>query len=212
MKKIVIFDMDGTLIDSGRDITVSINHVRRVVYNLEPLSQEYIVEVINRDKRNLALLFYETKEFEPPARELFEQHYLQQCTRSTTVYDGIRETLDQLKGGGVLLSVATNAPSLFAHRMLSHLEILACFDLVIGGRDVANLKPHPDMLHTILNEYGFEKERDLALMVGDNNKDMEAAARAGIKGIFATWGFSPHGQAATIIDHPQTIFDLLDIC
>ena len=75
MKKIVIFDMDGTLLDSKKDITISVNHIRKRHYSLEPLSEEFIVEAINMEVRNLPFLFYGTQEYEDSDRVVFEQHY-----------------------------------------------------------------------------------------------------------------------------------------
>jgi len=72
MQKIVIFDMDGTLIDSKKDITISINHIRHIHHNLAPLSEEFVVEAINMDVRNLPKLFYETEVYEDKDKILFE--------------------------------------------------------------------------------------------------------------------------------------------
>jgi phosphoglycolate phosphatase len=207
--KIVIFDMDGTLIDSGRDITASVNHVRKKVYGLGPLTISFVIEAINRDQRNLALLFYEKTTYEPEAKTIFEDHYHDQCVQTPCLYSGIGQLLDELAGDGVCLSVATNAPAVFAGRMLNHLGVADTFDKIIGSEDVKRSKPHPDMLHLILDEYGFTPERDFAIMVGDNGKDMEAARRAGIPGAFVTWGFSPQGEGDFVCDHPDELLQLV---
>ena len=68
MKKIVIFDMDGTLIDSKKDITISVNYVREKNHSLPPLSEEFIVNAINKKERNLAYLFYQTQTYEHKLR------------------------------------------------------------------------------------------------------------------------------------------------
>jgi phosphoglycolate phosphatase len=207
--QIVIFDMDGTLIDSGRDITASVNHVRKTVYGLGPLTISFVIEAINRDKRNLALLFYERATYEPEAKTVFEAHYHDQCVQTPRLYSGIGQLLDELAGDGVRLSVATNAPAVFAGRMLTHLGVADIFDEIIGSADVEKSKPHPAMLHLILDNYGFNPKRDFALMVGDNSKDMEAARRAGIPGAFVTWGFSPVGVGDFVFEHPDELLQLV---
>ncbi len=207
--EIVIFDMDGTLVDSGHDITTSVNHVRKCVYGLGPLSVEYVVEAINRDQRNLALLFYETPLYEPEARREFECHYHHQCIRTPRLYEGISELLDALARRKSRLSVATNAPARFAGRMMAHLALEPFFDRIIGSEDVARSKPHPDMLLALLDGYGYTPGRDRALMVGDNGKDMEAARLAGIPGAFATWGFSREGKGDVTLSRPDEILDVL---
>jgi len=92
--KVVIFDMDGTLLDSKKDITISVNYIRELHYNLPPLSEEFIVEAINMDVRNLPKLFYGTENYEEKDREVFEIHYALQCTQNPYLYEGMKETLE----------------------------------------------------------------------------------------------------------------------
>lgn len=206
--KVVIFDMDGTLLDSQKDITISVNYVRELNYKLPPLSEKYIVDVINMEVRNLPKLFYNTEVYEENARDIFEEHYFEQCIQNPYLYEGIKETLTKLKESGIKTSVATNAPTKFARRMLSHLKVEHMFDVIVGADKVKASKPSPEMLEYILNHYGFDKESHKAWMIGDNSKDMISANKAGIEAIFATWGFSSKS------DHEKTIYmpkDILDI-
>ena len=108
---VVIFDMDGTLINSKDDITTSINYVRKNFYALAPLSENSVVDAINSDHQNLALEFYERTEYEDGAREMFETHYHKQCTESAEMYEGIKELIETLHARGIKMGVATNAPT-----------------------------------------------------------------------------------------------------
>jgi phosphoglycolate phosphatase len=209
MQKIVIFDMDGTLIDSKKDITVSVNYVRQKNHNLPPLSEEFIVEAINMHERNLPYLFYETQTYEQSDRELFEKHYKEQCIKHPYLYDGIEALLHTLREKGVKMSVATNAPTLFAKSMLEHLEVAGLFDMIVGADKVQASKPNPDMIHMILDFYAYDKEQDSAWMIGDNSKDIESAKRAGIKAIFAAWGFSDDGAYDIVVKEPKEIADIV---
>ncbi len=209
MQKIVVFDMDGTLIDSKKDITISVNYVRNFHYNLPSLSEEYIVEVINMEVRNLPKLFYETDIYETKARLTFEEHYATQCTQNPYLYEGIRYTLSSLKDAGVKMSVATNAPTIFASTMLSHLGVAEMFDVIMGADRVSESKPNPEMLYKILDFYNYNKNKDSAWMIGDNSKDMLCAKNAGIEALFATWGFTSQGVHDVILKDPTEVLGIV---
>ncbi|MFT7860575.1 MAG: HAD family hydrolase [Sulfurimonas sp.] len=209
MQKIAIFDMDGTLIDSKKDITISVNYVREINHSLEPLSESFVVEAINMHQRNLAKLFYGTELYEERDRVIFEKHYKEQCIQNPYLYEGVGELLDTLKENEIKLSVATNAPTVFAKTMLESLQVVEHFDLVIGADKVKKSKPHPDMLHYILEHYNYLDTRDNAWMIGDNSKDMEAANNAGINSVFAAWGFSSYGTHDLIANSPHEVAELI---
>lgn len=209
MQRIVIFDMDGTLIDSATDITLSINHVRNHHYGLGNLSERFVVDAINAAERNLAKLFYETEHYDEAAKALFEEHYHMQCIQNVRAYNGITETLNQLHTQGCLLCVATNAPSRFAKRMLSHLQLSDYFSHIIGADNVQFPKPHPEMIQMHLEHHGFIHTRDRAWMIGDNKKDMDAAASANITGIFAAWGFSDNGDGDYLVSDPSELSSII---
>ena len=205
MSKIVIFDMDGTLINSSRDITLSINHVRLTCYSLPPLPEQFVIDSINAHDRNLATLFYQTKEYDTQAKELFESHYYDQCIQNVHTYDEIIDTLSHLSSNGCLMSVATNAPSVFAKRMLTHLGIAEYFSCIIGADNVDQPKPNPQMIELILNHHGYDAHRDQAWMIGDNSKDMQAAKSANVGTIFAAWGFSDMGEGDYVAYAPSEV-------
>ena len=204
--KIAIFDMDGTLLDSAKDITISINEVRRINHKLDGLSEDFVVEAINRDQRNLAELFYGTELYELRDKIMFEDHYHQQCIQNVYLYDGVKESLRMLRDKSVKISVATNAPTKFAHRMLETCGVFECFDFIVGADRVSKPKPDKEMLEQILKGYGYQKGHK-ALMIGDNSKDMKAALHAGIDSAFATWGFSPHCEDYKIVSNPLDILE-----
>lgn len=209
MKKIVIFDMDGTLINSSRDITISINHVRSKCYLLPALEEQFVIDAINAHDRNLALLFYQTPSYEARAKELFESHYYEQCIQNVHAYDDIVDTLVQLNAQGCLMGVATNAPSVFARRMLTYLGIVKYFSCIVGADNVDQPKPNPQMLEKILDYHSYDKHCDQAWMIGDNSKDIQAARSVNIGTIFAAWGFSSQGEGDYVAHNPLDVHKII---
>ncbi len=198
--------MDGTLVDSAKDITISVNFVRQKNHNLPPLSEDYIVKAINKKDRNLAKLFYNTEIYEERDRELFEAHYHEQCIQNPILYDGILELLEDLKTDGVMMAVATNAPTLFAKRILGSLGVDGYFFKIIGA-DRAKPKPDPAMIEMILNGLEYSK----AWMVGDNPKDIEVAKNANIGAIYAKWGFCSEVEHDIVTNHPMDVLESIGV-
>ena len=186
MKKLIIFDMDGTLINSGDVIVNTINFVR-VNLQLPPIDKETMLHQINNPDINAAEFFYGTKEFTQEQTKLFGDYYDKNCIKDIKLYDGIKELLEQLSKK-YILSVATNASSDFANKMLKHLDIKKYFDLVVGANMVKAPKPSADILLFALKYFNL-KVQD-AMLIGDSNKDKKAAEQIGMKYYLVDWGFS----------------------
>ncbi|WP_121626270.1 HAD family hydrolase [Poseidonibacter antarcticus] len=190
--RLIMFDMDGTLINSGFAITNSINYVRENL-GLEELERNYILEKLNEPDINSAEFFYGTKEFTPKQTKLFEEYYDKHCLSDLVLYDGIAKLINDLKGD-FKLAVATNANSLYARRMLNHVGIGENFSTILGYDSVKNPKPHPEMVNKILNKYSVSNTN--AQMIGDSHKDIIAATKAGVDSVLVNWGFSNHEKDA----------------
>ena len=186
MIKSVIFDMDGTLLDSSQAMTISVNHVRKS-YGLAPIEKEYLEFIINEPCVDLPMKLYDVKEYSQEHRERFAEHYLANANLHVKPYEGTYELLESLHVKGLTLSIATNASDFFARNMLEGQGMLDFFSFIIGANNVENSKPNPDMLHHISNI----SEIPLAnsLLVGDSIKDEGAAKKANIDFLFASWGY-----------------------
>ncbi len=208
-KHIVIFDMDGTLVDSAQDITSAINMVRHEI-KLSPLNKETIIDAINGKHEKLAKIFYDTDVYVASHRDMFESFYHDECIKNVYLYEGVLEVLKHLRNNNVACSVATNAPSNFAKRILNHLNVDHYFDYIYGA-DHYTSKPHPEMIHAILSNYGYDKTKDyMPLMVGDSIKDVLAGENAFIKPVHIQWGFSKESLKNSI-KHPEKLLDHINI-
>lgn len=203
--RLIMFDMDGTLIDSGFAITNTINYVR-VNLGFEKLEKNYILEKVNDPSINSAEFFYGTKEFTAQQTKLFEEYYNKHCLSDLVLYNGISKLIDDLKNDFVL-AVATNANSQYAHKMLNHVGIGHHFKTILGYDSVKNPKPHPEMVHKILDIHNISNFN--AQLIGDSHKDIMAATKAGVDSVLVNWGFSNHQKDAieTVEELEKRIFD-----
>jgi len=184
--KLIIFDMDGTLIDSGNVITNTINFVRKNL-GLEYIEKDIMLEQLNNPDINSAEFFYGTSEFTEEQTKLFTKYYDEHCVKDIRLYGGIEELLKSLKKDYVL-SVATNASQPFAKKMLDFLNISKYFKYIIGADMVKNPKPAPDMILKTLEVLNIKKEE--SMLVGDSLKDLRSAKNAKIDFALVSWGFS----------------------
>jgi len=203
--RLIMFDMDGTLIDSGFAITNTINYVR-VNLGFEKLEKNYILEKVNDPSINSAEFFYGTKEFTQQQTKLFEEYYNQHCLSDLVVYDGISKLLESLKDN-FILAVATNANSQYAHKMLNHVGLAHHFKTILGYDSVKNPKPHPEMVNKILDIHKVSNQN--AQLIGDSHKDIMAATKAGVDSVLVNWGFSNHEKDAieTVEELEKRIFE-----
>lgn len=186
--KLIMFDMDGTLINSGVAITNTINYVRENL-GFEKMEKDFILEKVNDPDINAAEFFYGTKDFTEQQKVLFEEHYNANCLSNLELYNGIEKLIDDLKSD-FTLTVATNANSVFAKKMLDYVGIGQHFKTILGYDSVQNPKPHPEMVNKILNKHEIHKHN--AQLIGDSHKDTMAASKAGVDSVLVNWGFSNH--------------------
>ena len=191
-KKLIIFDMDGTLVDSSITIANAINYVRKNL-GFEPMVQEHILRLINDHTINPAQVFYHAKAFDRDHERWFSEYYTKNHQNELALYGGIKELLENLKAKGHSLAVATNAYRVSAIESLTHLEVHHFFDGIACYDDVPRGKPHPDMLHKLLDDLSHSSHE--ALFIGDGPRDELASKHAEIDYIMVDWGFTEHVEA-----------------
>lgn len=186
--KTALFDLDGTLIDSREDLALAVNLTRQD-FGLAPKSVEAVVSCVGEGVRILI------QRAIPERPDLWEEmlvhqrkHYGDHLLDRTTLYPGVKETLQALGDAGWKLGVVTNKPSAATLRILEGLGMLGFFDAVVGGGDCPALKPDPAPLLLAAQRMGVELAPQ-DWMVGDNFTDLEAGARAGLRRCFCRYGF-----------------------
>ncbi len=204
---LVIFDMDGTLVNSSQLLANAINHVRAQL-DLPPMPQSAIIGQVNNLQINPAQYFYEVDQFEPIHERWFSEYYSAHHATELQLYDGIRSLLMQLHDRGIAIALATNAYRISALESLEHLGIASLFDAVACHDDVIHPKPAPDMLYRILEELHIPKES--AVFVGDGPRDEEAAEAAGIDYIMVDWGYTEHEEGKRVVRSVEELWKILE--
>jgi phosphoglycolate phosphatase len=205
-KKLIIFDMDGTLVNSSITIANAINYVRKNL-GFEPMDEEHILRLVNDHTINPAQTFYHAKAFDADHEKWFSEYYSKNHETELVLYKGIKELLIALKEQGKKLAVATNAYRGSTIESLTHLEVFDLFDGIACYDDVLQGKPHPDMLYKLLDELDFTE--DEAIFIGDGPRDEMAAKEAKIDYIMVDWGFTDHANAVCTVDELKGL--LLDV-
>lgn len=209
----VIFDLDGTLLNTLEDLTDSVNYamkkygfpthtideVRRFVGNgLQKLMEQALPAEV--EEKTFIQVF-----------EDFRTYYGAHCAVKTQPYDGIPELLDALRAQGMKLAIVSNKGD-FAVQELNELYFKGKIEVAIGEREGIRRKPAPDTVCEALKRLGSDREH--AVYVGDSDVDIKTAENAGLVCVSVTWGFrdrdflSEHG-AVNFADTPGEILDFL---
>ena len=193
MPQVIIFDLDGTLIDSRQDLTTAVN-LTRAYYNLEPLSMETVCSYIGNGTRNLIERSLPEDIDIDEALPIMKRFYYAHLTDETILYPGVQEGLKKLTATGRKLAVITNKPDEAAKIVLEKLGVDKYFDEIIGGGGGHPLKPEPDALLYFAKKWNADLKE--SWMVGDHYTDLESGTRAGMKCCWASYGFGdPKGFA-----------------
>lgn len=194
----VVFDLDGTLIDSAPDLAAAIN---RMLADLggEPLSVPEVRRMIGDGVAMLvarALAARQCEHVDPAAASrLFMQHYESDATQCTTAFPGVEEALRSLSAVGIPLALCTNKPARITADILESLGLDRYFARVVGGDSLPFRKPDPRVLLAILE--GFDARPEGALLVGDSEVDAATAGAAGVPFVLMKHGYH-RGPVAAI--------------
>ncbi len=196
--ELLIFDLDGTLIDSKLDLALSVNAMLAHM-GLPPLEMEVVSSYVGNGAPILmrrALGDLANEETEKKALEYFLAHYNEHNLDNTRAYPGVPEALAQLHANGVKMAVLTNKPVRVSGRILDGLGLAKYFARIYGGNSFEFKKPNPGAVAKLLEE--LEVKPDAVMMVGDSAVDVLTARNAGIKVCGVRFGFQPD----TFADNP----------
>ena len=210
---LLIFDLDGTLVDSRLDLANAVNATRRHM-GMEPLANERVYSYVGNGAPMLvrrALGEGATEAQVQEALEFFLEFYREHDLDHTVLYPGVRESLDRLRRAGKRMAVLTNKPVRMSRHIVEGLGVGEHFFRVYGGNSFDFKKPHPIGVETLIAEAGVGREQ--TLMIGDSSVDVQTARNAGIACCGVTYGFQPETLAdpapELLVDRMEQLADRL---
>ena len=183
---IIVFDLDGTLIETRLDIAVSVNHVR-VTLGLNPLDTDVVATYIGDGIQLLMSRAFETTDPQAiqNAIDIFREHYWDHCMDNSYVYPGVVETLDKLAHNRIL-TVASNKREDFTRKMIRGYNLDTYFATVVGGDTLHWKKPDKEVLEHVLRQH--RKSPEEAMIVGDSATDVQTGKNTGVTTVAVTYG------------------------
>ena len=192
---LLVFDWDGTVMDSTDIIVTCIQQAARDIGYEAPHDEiaSYVIGLGLNDALQKAVPSLPAAEY-PKLVERYVAHWRAR-EHEMTVFDGMRELLGELKGRDLKLAVATGKSRAGLDRSMLHGDLTGIFDRTRCA-DESHSKPHPQMLHDLLDFFMVEPER--TLMIGDTTHDSQMAVNAGVAALSVTYGAHPRKQLETV--------------
>jgi phosphoglycolate phosphatase len=206
-KDLIIFDLDGTLVDSRLDLANAVNATRAHM-GMGALANERVYTYVGNGAPVLIrrALGEQASEAEvQEGLEFFLEYYRDHALDFTVLYPGVKEALDSLEQAGRRMAVLTNKPVNMSNSIVRGLGVASYFFRVYGGNSLEFKKPHPIGVEALIREAGVT--RDVTLMVGDSSVDVQTARNAGIACCGVTYGFQPESLADPA---PEILIDRMD--
>lgn len=214
---LVLFDLDGTLVDSAPDLCASLNRIRRSE-NLAPLPYNVLREYAGSGARGLLKIGFDITDQDPRFPELKERFlsdYQNHCAEKVCCFDGIEQTLEEIEQAGWQWGVVTNKFSNFTIPIMKKLGLYDRACVIISGDETGKLKPHPDNMLVALNK--MRALPQATPYVGDDIRDSKVAQTLGMPFAAATWGYLrqdfPIDEWHThlVAHHPQELIGWLKV-
>ena len=215
MIKGVLFDLDGTLLDSAQDLVATLNHLRSGL-GLAPMPVDELRHFVSRGAVGLIQAGMPPCDAETLAswRESFLEHYKDNSFVHSRPFDGVELLLSELADRNIPWGIVTNKMESLSIPILKKTGWMSLASAVICGDTTPHSKPHPEPVLSACNLLGVDPAK--TLMVGDDLRDIEAGKRAGTHTAFALYGYADQvsksaiAQDTTLIDRPAEILGLLE--
>lgn len=190
---LVLFDLDGTLVDSLHDLTDAVNHML-VAFERPKLTSVEVRQLVGKGARNLVQRAL-TTDSEPDIHRgltLFTEFNTAHIADKSTLYPDVVPMLQQLQKAGIRLALISNKPEALSLLIMKTLGVQRYFELIAGGDTFPEMKPSPLPLLRAVDQLGGTRSN--TVMVGDSINDIQAGVDAGITTIGCSWGYGKPGE------------------
>lgn len=212
MYKVILFDLDGTLTESGEGITKSVQYALEKLGQPEPDLKKLEVFVgppLLQQFMKYAGLDEETA---VKAVEYYRERYTDIGIFENEVYPGVEDMLDKLRGKGYILAVASSKPERFVKKVLDHFDLTKYFHEIVGSEMNGGRTSKVDVIEEALDRLHMADHRDQVVMVGDKEHDVFGARKAGLKCLSVSYGYGSEEELKNanplkIVDSAQEVLD-----
>ncbi len=201
----VLFDLDGTFIDTAEDLAASMNHALARA-DIDPIPGEEVRHLVGYGARRMLMRGYQisaqrdgTEEELDTALERFLAHYQENIAVHSRPFDGVVEMIERQRALGIRFAICTNKREAMAILLLETLGLSSLFDAIIGADSAAASKPDPAPVRLCMERLAAKK----GVFVGDSDTDIRAAQAAGMACFIAPFGYGPltlAGEATALFD------------
>ena len=207
--KLIIFDLDGTLVDSLDDLAAAINHVRKV-FGLPQFTRSEVREILGSGQRLVDRAFQEAGPAElERARTEYFSYIDDHLPASARVYPGVADTLAELEKDRVLMAIFSNKYSSFSRKLLKSLGLDAYFSAILGPDSLPFRKPSPEPILKLLRDFHLEARE--GIIVGDSMNDILAGKNAGVVTVGCSYGYGNASELADADYHIASLPELLKL-
>lgn len=211
--KLIIFDLDGTILDTLKDLYISVNHALANA-GLSKRTIEEVRNFVGNGAANLISRASDLPQDDPKFGQVldnFNSHYKEHSSDNTAPYDGIIDVLSTLKAKGSKLAVVSNKPD-YGVQILCKQNFDGLLDYAVGERTGIAKKPDPASVYEVINK--FKSDKSETVYIGDSEVDIKTAINAGVDCISVTWGFKDkefliENNAKIVADTPGELLKIL---
>lgn len=212
MYKVILFDLDGTLTESGEGITKSVQYALEKLGQPEPDLKK--LEVFVGPPLLQQFMKYAGLDEETAARavEYYRERYTDIGIFENQVYPGVEDMLDKLRGKGYILAVASSKPERFVKKVLDHFDLTKYFHEIVGSEMNGGRTSKADVIEEALDRLHMGDHRDQVIMVGDKEPEVVGARKAGLKCLAVSYGYGSEDELKNamplkIADSAQEVLD-----